>query len=141
MEAQLSWLAIILAAISSLVIGAIWYAPFAFGKQWQKLAKLSDKEIKNGSSASMVIAAIGGLLTAYVVAHITFISAQFYTNVSFLMSGVFTGFFLWLGIAATTLAIHDGFELKPPKLTLIKITSQLVTLLVMGVIIGLLPPA
>jgi hypothetical protein len=137
MEVQISWLAIVLATAVSMIIGALWYAPFAFGGQWQKLAKLSDKDIKNGGSRGMIVAAIGGLITAYVLAHITYLSSQFYTDVSFTMSGVLTGFYVWLGFAATTIAIHDGFELKPEKLTIIKIGSELVTLVAMGFVIGI----
>ncbi len=138
MEVQISWIGVIAATVLSMFVGALWYSPFVFGKQWQKLAQISDKQLKQGGNKGIFVAAIGGLITAYILAHVTYLSAQFYTDVSFTMSGVLTGFYLWLGISATTLVIHDGFELKPPKLTMIKLASQLVTLLVMGLTIGII---
>lgn len=138
MDVQLSWLAIGLATLAAMVVGSLWYAPFAFGKQWQKLVGLTDKQKNEAGWASIAIATITSFITAYVLAHVTYLSAQFYTDVSFTMSGVLTGFYLWLGVAATTIITHDTFELRPPKLTMIKVSSQLVTLLVMGLIIGLI---
>ncbi|MDZ7785561.1 MAG: DUF1761 domain-containing protein [Candidatus Saccharibacteria bacterium] len=137
MEVEVSWLGVILATVASLVIGALWYAPFAFGKQWQKLVGLTDKQMKEGGGVGIMKAVVGGFITAYVLAHITYLSSVFYSGVSFTMSGALTGFYVWLGFSATTLLIHDGFELRPPKLTIMKMTSQLVTLVAMGLIIGL----
>ncbi len=44
----------------------------------------------------------------------------------------------WLAFSATTLLQHNAFELKPPKLTLINSSYQLVLFLAMALVIGLL---
>ena len=40
MEVQVNYLAVVLAMLSSLVVGSIWYAQKVFGNTWAKLAKI-----------------------------------------------------------------------------------------------------
>ena len=42
---EISWLAVALCAVSSLVLGGIWYSPILFGKAWQNAAGLSDDQL------------------------------------------------------------------------------------------------
>ena len=44
-----NWLAIGLCAVSSLALGAIWYAPILFGRAWQRGVGLSDEVLAKGS--------------------------------------------------------------------------------------------
>jgi hypothetical protein len=53
---------------------------------------------------------------------------------------VSTAFWLWLGIALVSVLTHNTFEQRPWKLTLINVANILVTMVVMAVIIGLMPP-
>jgi hypothetical protein len=46
---ELNWIAVIVAGASSLVLGAIWYAPPVFGKKWMALAGLTEEQTKSGS--------------------------------------------------------------------------------------------
>lgn len=48
------------------------------------------------------------------------------------------GLVAWSTFSATTLLQHNAFELKPPKLTLINGSYQLVLFLAMALVIGLL---
>jgi hypothetical protein len=49
MEADINYWAVLVAAVSSFVIGGLWYAPFLFGNAWQKAVGLSDEELKNAN--------------------------------------------------------------------------------------------
>lgn len=44
-----NWIALLIAAISSLVIGFIYYHPKVLGKFWQKHTGLSDEQIQKGN--------------------------------------------------------------------------------------------
>jgi hypothetical protein len=79
-------------------------------------------------------------ITAYVLAHVTYLSNTFFGN-SYLQDALTTAFWMWLGFTAARIVTHDAFENRPKQLTLLNISHELVTFLVMGVIIGLLPPA
>ncbi len=46
---ELNWIAVIVAGASSLVLGAIWYAPPVFGKKWMALAGLTEEQTRSGS--------------------------------------------------------------------------------------------
>lgn len=136
MDVQVNFLAVIAAMVSSMVVGSIWYAQSVFGKTWGKLAKINMS--KDGSSAAkpIIITMVVSLITAYVLAHVSFLSNKFFGN-SFLQDALTTAFWIWLGFTAARFITHDAFEGRPMKLTAINITHELVTLMVMGLVIGL----
>lgn len=140
MEVQVSWLGIILATASSMVVGTIWYARPVFGNLWMKLTGREGKE-QDGASAGKAIAVtvVVSFITAYVLAHVAFLSHEFFQN-SFLQDAVTTAFWLWAGLTAARFITHDAFEARPVMLTVLNVAHELVTLLVMGVIIGLFKP-
>lgn len=137
MDVEVNYLAVLLAALSSFVVGMIWYSKPVFGTMWSDMVKLSEKQQKAGMANAMGMSLIAALLTAYVVAHVSFLSNVYFSN-SFLQDSLNTAFWLGLGISATTLVTHDAFEQRRRKLTAINVGNQLVTLLTMGLIIGLL---
>ncbi len=42
-------IAIVVAAVSALVVGFIWYNPKVFGKAWMQAAGITDEQIKGGN--------------------------------------------------------------------------------------------
>ena len=138
MDVQVNYLAVLLAAASSMVVGSIWYAGPVFGNVWAKLAKIDLKDMKGkGATMSLVWAFVLSLLTAYVLAHVTFLSNHFFGN-SFLHDALSTAFWVWLGFVMTRILTHNIFEQKPGKLNLLAVGNEFVTIMVMGLIIGLL---
>ncbi len=139
MEVQINYLAVFLAMISSMVVGSIWYAKGVMGKEWAKMVKLSDKDMEKGAGKAIGITVVVSLITAYVLAHVAYLSNHFFQH-SFLQDSLTTAFWLWLGLVAARMITHDAFEQRPTKLTAMNVAHELVTLLVMGGIIGLLKP-
>lgn len=137
MNVEINYLAVLLAALSSFVVGMVWYAKPVFGTMWGDMVKLSDKQQKSGMAKAMSVSFVAALLTAYVVAHVAYLSNVYFGN-SFLQDSLTTAFWLGLGISATTIATHDAFEQRRRKLTVINMGNQIVTLLAMGLVIGLL---
>lgn len=135
MEVQVNYLAVFLAMVVSMVIGTIWYAKPVFGRAWMKLVNLDESKMKKGAVKAMSITVILSLLTAYVMAHLTYMSSQFFT-VPMLQAGVTTAFWVWLGISMTGMVMQGLFEQRPGKLMLLNVGNQLITLLAMGLIIG-----
>lgn len=138
MVVVINYLAVFLAAVSSMVVGMIWYSPVGFFKQWQQLAgikhdpsKLSQRQM--GVLYSTVF--IASLFMAYVLAHVSYLSNQFFHH-SFLRDSLTTAFWLWLGFTAARIYVHDAFEARRKKLTLLNSAHELVTVLVMALIIG-----
>lgn len=135
MDIQVNYLAVFLAASSSLMVGALWYSRLLFVKPWTKLARIKG----DGSMAIQPIAIsfVVTLVTAYVLAHVAFLSHSFYQN-SFLQDSLTTAFWMWLAFVTARVITHDGFESRPYKLTLITVGNEFVTFLLMGLIIGMI---
>jgi hypothetical protein len=136
-DVQINYLAVVLAMLSSMVVGSVWYAMPVFGKTWAKLAKIDLTKKGAPVWQPIAVTAVVSLITAYVLAHVTFLSHQFFQN-SFLADALSTAFWVWLGFTAARFITHDAFEGRPAKLTLINIAHELVTFMVMGLIIGLM---
>lgn len=139
MDVQVNWLAIVLAMVSSMVVGTIWYAKPVFGDKWAKMVGLDDKKMKEGSGKAIGITVVVSLITAYVLAHVTYLSNAYFAN-SFMQDALMTAFWVWLGFTAARFITHDAFEQRPMKLTAMNIAHELVTFMVMGAIIGWLKP-
>jgi len=135
MEVQINVWAVLLATASSMVVGSIWYAQAVFGKEWMRLANVktpSSQDMWKPLATTLIVS----LITAYVLAHVSFIANEYFGN-SFLQDAVTTSLWLWLGLTAARFITHDAFEGRRKKLTLINIGNEFVTILVMGLIIGL----
>ncbi|MET0779502.1 MAG: DUF1761 domain-containing protein [Candidatus Saccharimonadales bacterium] len=136
---EINWLAVLLATASAMVVGMIWYAKPVFGTIWMHLAGLSQERMRKNVVWPMVSAVLGSLATAYILAHVAFMAHAFFDQ-SFLADALTTAFWLWFGLSLTTLIIHNSFEQKPWKLTWLAAGNRFVTIMIMGLIIGLLKP-
>lgn len=139
MGVELNWIAIILAAASTMVVGSLWYGPL-FGKAWTKLAKVKTDPnfgikqavpLYGGALLSSAVTAIVIAIFAYIVSH--------YFGGSFLYSALWVGLILWAGFTAARVYMHDSFEGRRKKLTLLTVSHELVTIEIMALIIGVLP--
>lgn len=126
--------AVLVAAISSLVVGSVWYAPPVFGKWWMKAARVESTG--KPVAPQIIIALIVSLISAFVLAGAVAIAQHFYEG-SFLLNAILTAVILWAGFTAARIITHDGFEGRPKLLTLLTISHELVTFVVMGLVIGL----
>jgi hypothetical protein len=137
MEVTVNYWAVVLAAVSSMAIGAIWYMPGLFGNRWMNLAKVKmDKKMTASTSIYMYgLTFVASLVTAYILAHVTFLSNSFFHD-SFLQDALTTAFWLWLGLTVARFLVHDLFEGRPAKLTAINAGHELFTIMVMALIIG-----
>ena len=60
---------------------------------------------------------------------------------NYLVMAITTGLMLWAGFTAARFITHDAFEGRPTALTTLNIAHELVTVVIMGVLIGVWPPA
>lgn len=137
-EVPINELAVLAAAVASMVIGFVWYGPL-FGKQWMALSGMTKENIeeakKKGMSKMYVLTFIGSLAMSYVLAHSLFFAAT-YLNVEGLNAGLQTGLWNWLGFIAPVTLGTVLWDNKPWKLWVLHNAYWLVTLTVMGVILA-----
>lgn len=136
MDVEVNLLGVVLAMVSSMVVGMIWYAKPVFGTTWMKLVGMTDKKAQDGSMQAIGITVVVSLITAYVLAHVTYLSQAFFNN-GYLEAALSTAFWMWLGFTASRVITHDAFEQRPMKLTALTISHEFVTLMLMGLVIGL----
>lgn len=124
--------AVVVAAVASMVVGMLWYGPL-FGKKWVELSgvRMSDIESKKSEMPkTYLIAFIGALVAAFVLAG--FLKyAQAVTPVD----GAVVGAMAWLGFVATVSLGNVLWEGKPVSLYLLNNGYNLVNFAVMGAVI------
>lgn len=136
MTVEINWLAVVLAMVASMAVGMVWYAKSVFGAKWMKLVGMTDAKASKGAGRAIGVTVLVSLITAYVLAHVTFLSNQFFGN-SFLQDALTTAFWMWLGFTAARFITHDAFEQRPTALTVMNVAHEFVTIMVMGLVIGL----
>src|SRR6185312_1900737 len=119
MDVQINLVAVVLAALSSMVVGSLWYMPATFGNYWMKLAKVKPDR-RNMTPLKMTwmygSVLVASLVTAYILAHVTYLSNHFFHN-TYLQASLGSAFWLWLGFTAARFYVHDTFEERRKMLT------------------------
>ena len=72
MEVEINGVAVLAAAAINMIVGAIWYSPYVFGKQWMKLTGVTPQSMKESGNKGMLAALVRSLLTAFVLAQLIF---------------------------------------------------------------------
>jgi len=134
-EPMINYVAVVVAAISQMVIGSFWYGPL-FGKVWMQLSGITDKKIEEAKKKDMtqlyIFAFIGSLVMSFVLAH--FVD---YMEVTTVAGAARLAFWLWLGFIATVLLGSVLWEQKSWKLYAIGVVYQYLALFVMAIILTL----
>jgi hypothetical protein len=132
---SLNWLAILVAAVATMILGFLWYSPFLFGKAWAREMgyDLSDKakmdEMRKSAGPAYAGSFVAGLLSAFTLALI--LQGLRAESLHF---GLTAGFHIWLGFVATVQFTGALFAKQSMKLFAINTVYQLVCYLVMGAI-------
>jgi hypothetical protein len=129
--AEMNYWAILAAAVSSFVIGAIWYAPPIFGKAWQRAAGLSEEKVAKSNPVRI----FGGALVLSLIA--AFVFAMFLgpkPAIGFALGAGFSAGLCWV---AASFGINYLFEHKSLKLFLINGGYHTVQFTVIGLVLGL----
>ena len=118
------------ATIAGNLLGGIWYSPFLFGKLWRKFAGLGP------SSGSMNNPA-GTFVTGFILLLIaaSMLAALLGPNSS-MAEGMRLGTLIGVAFVFTTIGITNLFENRPVTLILIHSGYHIVSLGMMGAMIG-----
>lgn len=135
----INYFAVILATISSMIVGMIWYTPKVFGNYWMKQAGVTPGDGKSAVRPILVTIVVS-FVTAWVLAGAVWISFSFYGG-SFLVNALLTAVILWAGFTAARFITHDQFDRRTAGLTVLNCAHELVTIVIMALIIGVWPPA
>ncbi len=127
---NLNWLAIIVAAVSAFVLGGLWYSPLMFVKRWMKETGITEENTKNTN----MIKVFGLAFLLSLIA--SFFLAMFIGNEATAGFGAMAGFMAGLGWVFTFMGISYLFESRTLAHFLINAMYSIVSLTIMGLIIG-----
>ena len=66
-DMHVNYLAIVVAAIANMVVGALWYGPMLFAKQWMAWNNMSAEEIKKINPGPLYAQSLVATLLTYFV--------------------------------------------------------------------------
>ncbi|MEK7641781.1 MAG: DUF1761 domain-containing protein [Patescibacteria group bacterium] len=126
---------VIVASIAAFVIGAIWYSPLLFGKEWMTLIGSTDKDIAEAKAKGMAKSYIAQLIAtvitftvmAFAISEVGAYSAR---------DGAFVGLIAWVGFVVPGAMSSMLWEKRSLKFVLITSICALVSWIIGGSIIG-----
>lgn len=127
---EINWVAVALCAVSSLVLGGIWYSPILFAKAWQQAAGLPDERAKSGNMG--LIFGLAFLLSLVAAA----VFAMFLGTEMSLGAATAAGFSAGLCWVAASYGISYLFERRPLTLWLINGGYHTLQFTLFGLILG-----
>ena len=128
--ATLNWWAILVAALSSFLIGGLWFSPALFGKLWKKANGFGPKDPPPAGPAGFAISFVLSLVMAFNLA--MFLNDP-KTNTAW---GATAGFLAGFGWVFMGIAMVCQFEKRPWSYVFVNGGYLTVALVVMGAILG-----
>jgi hypothetical protein len=130
-EISINWMALNVAVIAKMVLGALWYSPLLFVKQWMALAGVTEAQMKVRLPRALISDLIGTIIMAFVLLY-----AVRYAGAVGFVPGAAIGIVNWLGFVAVTSFTAVVYEHRPLQLWLINNGFQLAGLTIMGALLG-----
>lgn len=133
---HVNWLAVIAAALSTMVVGFLWYSPILFAQSWMREMgydpndKAKTEEMQKSAGPAYGASLLAAILSAFTLA--LFFALMRVDN---LHHGLAIAFHVWLGFVATVQLTSVLFMRQSLKLFAINTGYQLVCYLAMGAIL------
>lgn len=129
--ADVNYLAVVAAALSTFLIGGLWYSPLLFQKAWMRANSLSEADLQQGGTAK-----IFGLSLLFALVMAWNLAAFLAGPETTLAWGATAGALAGLGWVAAAFAIVGLFERRSFTWMLVNGGYFLVAFVVMGAILG-----
>lgn len=130
---HVNFLAVLVAALLSFALGALWYSPALFAKQWVKANGLSPAKVKamqKNATRAYAITLGCQLVLAFALTVLLNIA-----HISALLAGIKLGLLCWLGFAATLGLAAHAYSGKPIAVWLIDAGYQFIYMVLMAAIL------
>jgi hypothetical protein len=140
---NVNWIALIVAALSTLVIGFLWYGPL-FGKAWMKETGITEEQAQKGMILRFGLSVVLAFIAVFFIFANSVITGgmppdlhgvevtKFHTFGHGVVHGIMTALF----VAMPVLVTNSLFEQKSFKYILINVGYWVVTFAIMGGIVN-----
>ena len=127
--ASINWLAVLVSAVSTFLLGGLWYGPL-LGRAWMRASGITEEKAKQGNMGMVFgLSFLLQLVAAVVLA--MFIGAE-----ADAMFGLFAGAAVGVAWVATGLGVIYLFEQRPFGLWAVNAGYHVVSYSMMGLILG-----
>lgn len=131
---QVNVLAVLTAAVAAFALGALWYSPVLFAKQWMRAQGHTPEKLETMKK---------GVARAYAVSFVCFVVMAAMMailigrlGIGSVLGGIKLGVLCWIGFAATIGLTANMYSDKPLSAYLIDAGYQLVYMVIMGIILA-----
>ena len=128
---KINYFAVLAAALSTFVLGGLWYSPLLFGKAWMRSNSFSESDVATFSKARMF--GLSFLFALVMSLNLSMFLAAPGTNVTW---GIAAGALTGVGWVAMAIAVIGVFENKSWGYIAINGGYMIVAFVVMGAILG-----
>src|ERR1700678_3819504 len=128
---HINWLAVLTAAVSSFVLGGLWYSKALFGRAWMSANNLSDADLAKNNMAK--IFGLSLVFSVIMAANLAAFLAEPKATASWGAAAGFLAGFGWVALSIATIAL---FERRSWQYVLINGGYMTVSFVIMGLIIG-----
>ncbi len=129
-----NWMSVAFAFLLSFGLGWFWYSPQGFFNPWKRAAGITDRQMREADMGM----AFAGTATANLFGVILLAVLMAAADVSGWWQGLVFGAVLGLIFRGGAHALHNGFAIRKPLVTLIDAAHDTVALALAGLIIGLM---
>ena len=128
---HINWLAVLASAVSTFVIGGLWYSPVLFGRSWMSVNNLSDADLAKSNMAK--IFGLSFIFALIMAANLAAFLDEPKTTAAWGATAGFLAGFGWVALGIATIAL---FERRSWKYVLINSGYMTVSFVIMGLILG-----
>lgn len=140
MDVPVNYMAVLTAALTYFMIGAVWYAPFMFGHRWKQYQRGETAEHSpQYSCSSCTQSYVGEGLISLILAYVLTLFIQISQALE-VKEGVAVALWIWLGFIATTHFSAVLWDRKTIKSFLIHAGFMLIGLIAMALVIMFFEP-
>lgn len=130
----INWLALAVATVAAYALGALWYSPILFGKNWQKEVGLSEDDLMGVSMGKMMLKTF--IITFIMALGVGFMIYAHGDGISSWQEGLHHGLYAGVFFAAMSMALNYTYQQKSLKLWAIDSGYQVLFLGLIGAILG-----
>lgn len=135
MDITINYIVLVIAATLGYIVSSAWYSRLFLGKIWAKLAGVKLAHFQPDSYKNRIILFGVHLVTAYILYYFASMS-HFTHNNAWLGDTMIVSFWLWIGATLTSHIMTNTIENKPSRLTIVQAGYHLVSILTIGLVIG-----
>ncbi|WP_421953010.1 DUF1761 domain-containing protein [Pelagibacterium sp.] len=132
---NVNWLAVLLAMIASMALGAAWY--MTLSKQWVAATGKTTEQIMAGSGGQATPFIWGAAMQLVMAYFLALFTPAIMGEVT-IASAITVGIHVWAGFMLTSMILNHRYQGSPWSLAVIDGGYLLGVMIVQGVVIGLL---